>query len=71
MTFIVNHDGKIYQADLGPKTSEKASQMQRFDQGKDWTPWRRHSGGLPRARLRFETTTGDTSCKSLQLRSLS
>ena len=38
MTFIVNHDGKIYQADLGPKTSEKASQMQRFDPGNNWTP---------------------------------
>jgi DUF2950 family protein len=38
MTFIVNHDGKVYQADLGPKTAEIARKMQRFDPGKAWTP---------------------------------
>lgn len=38
MTFLVNHDGKIYQTDLGPTTKEKASQMRRFDPGKGWTP---------------------------------
>ena len=38
MTFIVNQDGKVYEADLGPKTSEKASAMQRFDPGKGWAP---------------------------------
>jgi Protein of unknown function (DUF2950) len=37
MTFIVNHDGEIYQADLGLKTAERATQMQRFDPGKGWS----------------------------------
>ena len=37
MTFIVNHDGKVYQADLGPKTTERATAMQRFDPGKGWS----------------------------------
>jgi Protein of unknown function (DUF2950) len=37
MTFMVNQDGKVYQADLGPKTQERATVMQRFDPGKDWT----------------------------------
>ena len=36
MTFIVNQDGKIYQADLGPETKAKAEGMQRFDPGKGW-----------------------------------
>jgi hypothetical protein len=37
MTFIVNHDGKIYQTDLGPKTAERATRMERFDPGKGWS----------------------------------
>ena len=37
MTFIVNQDGKIYQADLGPGTKAKAEGMQRFDPGKGWS----------------------------------
>jgi hypothetical protein len=38
MTFIVNQDGKIYQADLGPNTQSKAQQMQLFDPGQGWSP---------------------------------
>ena len=38
MTFIVNHDGKVYEADLGPKTTERATAMQRFDPAKGWSP---------------------------------
>ena len=38
MTFIVNQDGKVYEADLGPNTQAKASAMQRFDPGKEWSP---------------------------------
>jgi hypothetical protein len=38
MTFIVNQDGKVYQADLGPNTATLAGKMQRFDPGKDWSP---------------------------------
>ena len=37
MTFIVNQDGKIYQADLGPETNTKAEAMQRFDPGTGWS----------------------------------
>jgi DUF2950 family protein len=37
MTFIVNQDGKVFQADLGRDTQAKASAMQRFDPGKGWT----------------------------------
>jgi len=37
MTFIVNQDGKVFQADLGPQTGEKAGAMQRFDPGKGWS----------------------------------
>ena len=38
MTFIVNQDGKVYQADLGPGTAKRASAMQRFDPDAGWTP---------------------------------
>jgi hypothetical protein len=38
MTFIVNQDGKIYQADLGPNTQAKALNMKAFDPGQGWTP---------------------------------
>ena len=37
MTFIVNQDSKIYQADLGPGTKAKAEGMQRFDPGEGWS----------------------------------
>jgi hypothetical protein len=33
MTFIVNQDGNVYQADLGPNTQAKASAMTKFDPG--------------------------------------
>ncbi|MEO8753933.1 MAG: DUF2950 domain-containing protein [Casimicrobiaceae bacterium] len=38
MTFIVNQDGKVYQSDLGQKTQERATAIQKFDPGKSWTP---------------------------------
>ena len=37
MTFIVNHDGVVYQRDLGPDTAQKARAMTRFDPGSEWT----------------------------------
>ena len=37
MTFIVNQDGKVYQADLGPETKAKVEGVQRFDPGKGWS----------------------------------
>jgi hypothetical protein len=38
MTFIVNQDGKIYQADLGRDTQAKAMKMKEYDPGPGWTP---------------------------------
>jgi hypothetical protein len=37
-TFIVSHDGVVYQKDLGPKTAELASAIERFNPDKSWTP---------------------------------
>jgi hypothetical protein len=36
MTFIVNHDGVVYQKDLGPGTAARASAMTRFDPDSTW-----------------------------------
>jgi len=36
MTFMVNQDGKVYQADLGPATQAKAGKIQVFDPGEGW-----------------------------------
>ena len=38
MTFIVNHQGRIYQKDLGPKTDEIATAMKEFNPGAGWEP---------------------------------
>jgi Protein of unknown function (DUF2950) len=37
MTFIVNHDGIVYQKDLGPKTASVAQSMTKFNPDKTWT----------------------------------
>jgi hypothetical protein len=37
MTFIVNHDGIVYQRDLGKGTTEAADQIKLFNPDKDWT----------------------------------
>lgn len=37
MTFIVNHDGVVYQKDLGRKTEELVNNMKLFDPGPGWT----------------------------------
>ena len=37
MTFIVNHDGIVYQKDLGPDTPAVASKMTLFDPDQSWT----------------------------------
>ena len=37
MTFMVNQDGTVYEADLGPSTQAKASAMTKFDPGKGWS----------------------------------
>lgn len=36
MSFIVNHQGKIYQKDLGPRTAELAKAMQEYNPGPGW-----------------------------------
>ena len=37
MSFIVNHDGVVYQKDLGPQTATKAAAITRFDPSEGWT----------------------------------
>jgi len=37
MTFIVNHDGIVYQKDLGPDTAAAARAITRFDPDSTWT----------------------------------
>jgi Protein of unknown function (DUF2950) len=37
MTFITNHDGVVYQRDLGPSTESLAKAMTEFDPGPGWT----------------------------------
>jgi len=37
-TFMVSHDGVVYQKDLGPKTVELANAIERFNPDKTWTP---------------------------------
>ena len=36
MTFIVNHNGVVYERDLGPNTAKLASGITAFDPGKGW-----------------------------------
>lgn len=37
MTFVVNHDGIVYQKDLGDDTTEMSNKMKKFDPDKSWT----------------------------------
>ncbi|MFO1303541.1 MAG: DUF2950 domain-containing protein [Burkholderiales bacterium] len=37
MSFMVNQDGTVYEADLGPSTAQKAGAMTKFDPGKGWS----------------------------------
>ncbi len=38
MTFVVNHQGKIFQKDLGPKTAEIAGKMKEYNPDNTWEP---------------------------------
>lgn len=38
MTFVVNHQGKIFQKDLGPKTTEIAGKMKEYNPDSKWEP---------------------------------
>jgi len=37
-TFIVSHDGVVYDKDLGPSTLDEFQKMERFNPDKSWTP---------------------------------
>ena len=37
-TFIVSHDGVVYEKDLGPETMEEFKKMERFNPDRSWTP---------------------------------
>jgi hypothetical protein len=39
-TFVVSHDGVAYEKDLGPKTLDEFSNMERLNPDKSWTPVR-------------------------------
>jgi len=36
MTFVVNHDGVVFQKDLGPKTAAIATAMKKFNPDSTW-----------------------------------
>jgi len=38
MSFMVNRDGLVYEADLGPETEALARKLEAFDPGGDWKP---------------------------------
>ncbi len=38
MTFIVNHDGTVYEKDLGPESAGLARKISKFDPDKTWKP---------------------------------
>ena len=38
MTFIVSHDGIVYQKDLGPKSVDEFRAMERYNPDSSWTP---------------------------------
>lgn len=44
MTFVVNHNGKIYQKNLGPKTTELALAMKVYDPDSSWEAVDENSG---------------------------
>jgi hypothetical protein len=37
-TFIVSHDGVVYDTDLGPKTLDEFKKMELFNPDKSWNP---------------------------------
>jgi len=39
-TFIVSHEGLVYEKDLGPKTLDEFKKMERFNPDKTWSPVR-------------------------------
>jgi hypothetical protein len=37
-TFIVSHDGVVYEKDFGPTALDEFKKMERFNPDKSWTP---------------------------------
>jgi hypothetical protein len=37
-SFVVSHDGVVYEQDLGPKTLDLFQKMELFNPDKSWTP---------------------------------
>jgi hypothetical protein len=37
MTFMVSHDGTVFQKDLGPQTDQLARKIESFDPDQTWT----------------------------------
>ncbi len=37
MTFLVSHHGKVYQKDLGPRTTAIVKALQEYNPDKTWT----------------------------------
>jgi hypothetical protein len=37
-SFIVSHDGVVYEKDLGPQTLDEFKKMERFNPDKSWNP---------------------------------
>ncbi|MGB5649308.1 MAG: DUF2950 family protein, partial [Sedimenticolaceae bacterium] len=38
MSFMVSHEGVVYQKDLGPESATEAEAMSSFDPGPGWVP---------------------------------
>jgi hypothetical protein len=58
MTFIVNHDGIVYQKDLGPRTRALALAMRTFDPDDTWTKVDVPQVAAPQERPRARVTRG-------------
>jgi hypothetical protein len=37
MTFMVSHDGRVYEANLGPETEDEVQEIDTFDPSEGWT----------------------------------
>lgn len=57
MTFVVSHDGVVYEKDLGPGTAKVAQQMKAFDPDESWR--KVHADDPPAASASAAPATGD------------
>jgi hypothetical protein len=48
-TFVVNHDGVVWEKDLGPQTTAIASAIRRYNPDQTWKPSPHEAGEAPRA----------------------